>query len=381
MAGRQGLSPGTHARRAFLFLGGVLLAHLLVLQWVHGSMRGPAALRGLSEPLFTRVLMPQDAPAALPDAQTPAVSEIVEAPAGLHAVLPSRAASASASSPAASTATALGTADAASASASSAPLNPAASDIVATANAPLAATSGPHSLAASAASAQASLAPASDVTAQAPHSDPWPRDTRVHYRLEGDVRGGALYGSAQVQWQRQEGRYQARISIDLGLLGAQSMTSQGEVTAQQLVPRLYEEQRRTRRRLVRLEDAVVVLADGRQVERPAHVQDTASQFIELGRRLARSSPAAGQTLEIWLARPGGVDLWIYDILAQEPVLLPRAGEVMAWRLRPRRPASAKDNIAAEIWFAPRLQYLPVRILLTQGAEARIDLQVETIEQR
>ena len=212
----------------------------------------------------------------------------------------------------------------------------------------------------------------------------WPPDTLVRYQLEGEWRSGPLHGSAQVQWQRQDSRYQTRIAIDLGLFGSLILTSQGELAGAHLVPRAYEEQRRNRRRLVRMPDEAVVLTDGRQVERPAQVQDTASQFIELGQRLARSVPAprVGQTLQMPLARPGGVDLWSYDIVAEEMVNLPKAGEVSAFRLRPRRPGPAADNgVTAEIWFAPRLQYLPVRILLTLGTEARIDLKVESIEQR
>lgn len=355
MAGRQGLKRLPHAQRIALVLGGVALAHLLLLHWLQGLMTGPASLRPLSEPMFTRVLMPQEPPAAAPPAEPVAAAPAAETPPGLQAVTPGHAVQAAAPASAAQPASAPAAENANEPETALPPAEP-----VQTASGPAAAPM---------------------TQAQEPAADPWPRDTRVQYQLEGEFRGGGLYGSAQVQWQRQEGRYQARISIDLGLFGTQSMTSQGEFTTQQLIPRVYEEQRRNRRRLVRLEDATVVLADGRQVERPAQVQDTASQFIELGHRLSRMTPMAGQTLDIWLARPGGVDLWTYDVVAQETVLLPRAGEVTAWRLRPRRPASARDNIAAEIWFAPRLQYLPVRILLTQGAEARIDLKVDTIEQR
>lgn len=359
MAGRQGLKRLLHARRIALVLGGVALAHLLLLHWLQGLMTGPASLRPLSEPMFTRVLMPQEPPAAAPSAQAEAAAPAAEAPSGLQAVAPSRPVQATAPASAAQPASAPAAEKASEPETALPPAVP-----VLEASAPAAGVLPPGSTPQTAAAA-----------------DPWPRDTRVQYKLDGEFRGGGLYGSAQVQWQRLDGRYQARISIDLGLFGTQSMTSQGEVNAQQLIPRVYEEQRRNRRRLVRLEDATVILADGRQMERPAQVQDTASQFIELGHRLSRMTPMAGQTLDIWLARPGGVDLWTYDIVAQETMLLPRAGEVMAWRLRPRRPASARDNIAAEIWFAPRLQYLPVRILLTQGAEARIDLKVDTIEQR
>ena len=36
---------------------------------------------------------------------------------------------------------------------------------------------------------------------------------------------------------------------------------------------------------------------------------------------------------------------------------------------------------AEIWFAPSMQYLPIRILLTSGPDTYVDLMVETIEQK
>ena len=51
--------------------------------------------------------------------------------------------------------------------------------------------------------------------------------------------------TARVQWQRQDSRYQTRIDIDLTLLASLVMTSQGEVTPQGLLPRVYEELRRS----------------------------------------------------------------------------------------------------------------------------------------
>jgi hypothetical protein len=137
------------------------------------------------------------------------------------------------------------------------------------------------------------------------------------------------------------------------------------------------------RRAMRLGDADITLADGRSIPRPADVQDTASQFVELGHRFAtgRQALALGEVVTLWLARPGGVDAWTYDVVAQDLLQIPRLGEVPAWRLRPRPLPQRRDNLSAEIWFAPSLQYLPVRIRLALGDEAEIDLKVETIEQR
>ena len=50
-------------------------------------------------------------------------------------------------------------------------------------------------------------------------------------------------------------------------------------------------------------------------------------------------------------------------------------------LKPRQLAKPRGSIVAEIWFAPSLQYLPVRIRITQGEGSYVDLLVQTIDQR
>jgi hypothetical protein len=81
------------------------------------------------------------------------------------------------------------------------------------------------------------------------------------------------------------------------------------------------------------------------------------------------------------ARPGGVDQWTYDVVQREMLELPRLGRIEAFHLKPRPLANARGNIYAEIWFAPSLQYLPVKIKVLMGSEAYLDLLVDHIEQR
>jgi hypothetical protein len=47
---------------------------------------------------------------------------------------------------------------------------------------------------------------------------------------------------------------------------------------------------------------------------------------------------------------------------------------------PRPVANPAGNITAELWFAPSLQYLPVRIKIHLGEGNFVDLMVEKIEQ-
>ncbi|RYY53698.1 MAG: DUF3108 domain-containing protein [Comamonadaceae bacterium] len=127
----------------------------------------------------------------------------------------------------------------------------------------------------------------------------------------------------------------------------------------------------------------MLLANGNVVRKPeGGVQDTASQFVELAHRFAsgREALEVGRTVSFQMARPGAVDLWTYDIVGQE-VLSTRLGVVQAFHLVPRPIANPRGNITAEMWFAPSLQYLPVRIRVNMGSEAEIDLLVDGIDQQ
>ena len=238
----------------------------------------------------------------------------------------------------------------------------------------------PAASAASAASAAAAPAstPASDMAA----IDRWPVDTRLSYVLTGQYRG-PLYGDARVQWQRQGTRYQVRLDAKIQLFGTQVLTSQGEVTPNGLLPRAYEELRPRKRRTVQIGDEVVMLENGSTVPRPPGVQDTASQFVELTQRFAtgRETLEVGRSVKLWLARPGGVNEWVYDIVGREPLRTPQFGTVEAFHLKPRPVANPRGNITVEMWFAPSLQYLPARIRIVMGDDAWLDLMVDHIEQR
>ncbi len=232
--------------------------------------------------------------------------------------------------------------------------------------------------AAASAPASAALAPAD---AEPAFLKTWPRDTRLRYHLSGNYRG-ELHGDAQVLWQREGTRYQTVVQMDVGILLSSRFTSQGAITDQGLKPEVYEEQVRKKRRGVRIGDDVR-LNNGTRVPRPNEVQDAASQFVELGHRFATGQLqlTPGGQVNFWLARPGGVDEWTYDVVGEETLHLPRLGPVQAVHLKPRPLNKPRGPIMAEIWFAPSLQYLPVRIRITQGADTFVDLMVDTIDQR
>ena len=344
MAGRAALIAS-----ALLVLGG----HALVLDWLARQWREQPPMRLMAQPLFTRMIALAPPPAA------PQAKPRPPAPAAARAEMP-----VAVSMPAPTPTTPLPQA---------APAEPPAT--------PTPPPTPPATASAPQESAQGTASP----TTPAPATDPlagWPTDTRLSYVLSGWYRG-ELHGDARVQWQREGGRYQVRVDIDIGPFVSLAMTSQGMVTPQGLRPSAYEETRRGRTRAARMNDNNVALEGGQRLPRPDGLQDTASQFVDLAYRFANQLQPlqTGGQVSFWMARPGAVDLWTYDVVEEVVLQTPKLGAVQAFHLKPRPIANPRGNITAEMWFAPGLQYLPVRIRINQGSEVHLDLLVEKIEQR
>ncbi|HEX5786296.1 MAG TPA: DUF3108 domain-containing protein [Burkholderiaceae bacterium] len=219
-----------------------------------------------------------------------------------------------------------------------------------------------------------------------PQDDPsrwlnaWPRNTRLSYRLRGYFRGD-FHGTANVQWQRAQTRYQAQVNLNVALLLSMSLTSQGRILPSQLWPEVYEEDRRGKKRGVRFGDQLVALNNGDSVPRPAGLQDTASQFVQLAQDFStgRVKLAVGHVVPVMLGRPGGVDEWRYEVVALDTVQT-SLGALPAYHLRPQPLANPRGPVSAEIWVAPALQHLPVRIRLTLNPETWMDLTLEQVQQ-
>lgn len=237
--------------------------------------------------------------------------------------------------------------------------------------------------AASASAPTAAVASVQPASAAAPAFD-WPPSTRLAYAMRGNYRG-EVQGSATVEWIRAGLHYQVHLEAMVGPSFAPILvrraSSDGVLGDHGLTPHRFEgEQRvafRSRRWAMTFEPDRVRLPEGREGPALPGVQDEASLFVQLT-WLFTTQPQMlqpGRSIEVPLALPRRVEVWQYDVVAQETLRLP-FGEVSTMHVRPRRLHRPGPEITTQMWFAPGLQYLPVRILVEQGDDTFIDLQLE-----
>lgn len=361
MAGRTGLTVS-------LVLA--LVAHWASLDWLSRQFQTPSLLQAMAAPMLTRTVVAQQAAPPPVRALNSGRNQASALANAAQSAIPLIAEVADTTTVATPTTTIAAPASVPDPAGSAAPVQVA--DAATDPPAP-----GPATLAASTPSPPAP----GGTTASASPAFRWTPDTRLTYQLKGWFRG-EFKGDARVNWQRDGTRYQVRLDIDIGVLASVRMTSQGELHDTGLRPAVYEETRLGKLRQVRMGPQEITLDDGRRVPRPDGVQDTASQFVELSHQFSNGLTrlAKGTVVRFSMARPGGVDAWVYDVA--DPVMLetPGYGLVEAYPLVPRPLAQPRGNITAEMWFAPSLQYLPVKIRINQGSDVHMDLLVERIDQ-
>ena len=364
-------------RRALLLLAlAVAVAHWWLAEWLPLARIGDGAADRMPkriEVAYVRELTP---------AAPPAVAPVVVAP-------KARPRRAKPPVPAAAASAAEVVADAASAAdgvVNDPSSEPAAVDVAAApasaASAPEAAASAPTAVAAAAASAPASAASAAAFE--------WPPSTRLSYRLHGNYRGEVV-GAAQVEWVRQGSHYQVHLDVWIGAQAAplvgRRMTSDGELGDAGLVPRRYDEETRAlfrdlRRRTIVFDGDRVLLPNGKQLPRIAGLQDAASQFVQMTWMFTTQPQLlqVGNRIEVPLALPGNVDMWAYDVI--EKVSLPTPfGPIETYHMRPKRERPLNRELVADVWFAPTLQYLPIRLLIRQDESTYVDMMIERLPEQ
>ena len=219
-------------------------------------------------------------------------------------------------------------------------------------------------------------------TGQAPSTTPppvrLPPPTRLAFDVNGQAKKFTYHARAELLWQHDGSRYEARQELSAFLVGSRAQRSVGAITAQGLLPERFSDRSRSEQaaHFDYAKGRVTFSANTPDAPMGPGAQDRLSVFIQLGAMLAadpgRFVPGTQVTLTTVSAR--SADRWTFTIEGPETLELP-AGPTPALKLQ-RLPRKDYDQ-KAELCVAPALGYLPVRIRLTQANGDFADLQLRS----
>jgi hypothetical protein len=208
----------------------------------------------------------------------------------------------------------------------------------------------------------------------------FPDPVRLLFDLTGEAKKLHYNARGELLWKQDGQRYEARLEASLLFFGARTFTSTGSITPEGLAPQRYSDKRRT-------EVAVHFDQAGRRATFSANTpdvvlqtaaQDQLSVFLQIAGILA-ADPAKyppGAALAIQTIGPKDADTWVFTVEGREKIHLP-SGEFDTQKLtrNPRKPFDQK----VELWLAPAMGYLPVRLKITNANGDYIDQQLRGVE--
>jgi hypothetical protein len=207
-----------------------------------------------------------------------------------------------------------------------------------------------------------------------------PGSVRLKYVMTGRSRNMDYSAFAELSWLQDGQTYDAKMVVSAFFLGSRSMSSSGRITADGLAPTRFLDKSRSERAAHFEEDKGKISFSANTPDAPwlRGAQDRLSVFLQLGSLLA-GAPAsypAGSNVSLYTAGPRAVDTWTFTVEAEEKLSLPE-GDVTTLKLT-RKPQRDYDQ-TVEIWFAPSMDYLPVRSRITQQNGDFIDQKLRAAE--
>lgn len=340
-------SAGAPLRPLVVLAVGVLAVHLLLLQARPGALSLSTPWR--TQPLITRVI---EAPQAPPPVPAPPAADVVSAPPAPAAVVPPAAAL-----PPAAAVPAAPAAPPAEAPPATTPAAPVQSQPEPAAVPPQAAAPAP---------------PAGPVQTVA-SAFQVPSSIIARYAVKGEAKGFAYSASGHLAWSHDGTQYEARLKIE-ALLGSREQVSTGRLSADGLAPTRFGDLSRTEQAAHFVRDRGIISFSNNAPDAvlQAGAQDRLSVLLQLGAMLA-ADPArypAGTRVDVQTAGVRDAEIWSFTVEGPQPLAI-RNRSVDTIKLE-RAPRHDNDQ-KVELWVAADMDYLPVRVRLTQPGGDFVDL--------
>ena len=191
-----------------------------------------------------------------------------------------------------------------------------------------------------------------------------PASVRLRYRVEANKFPFSL--NADLLWRQDGAQNEARLSM--GAFGqSRVQTSRGEIGPQGLLPTRFSDRYRSEvaAHFERDKGRISFSANTPDVPLLAGAQDYLSVMLQLAAMMAGEPeryPVA-TTLTMQIAGPRDAEVWLFTVERPETLTLPGGEQKTIKLLRhPRRPFDQQ----VELWFAPALAYLPVRLRISEA---------------
>lgn len=207
-----------------------------------------------------------------------------------------------------------------------------------------------------------------------------PGSVVLKYDMTGYSKGRRYAAWAELEWLQDGENYDAKMEVSALFLGSRAMSSSGRITADGLAPTRFSDKSRSERAAHFQADKgkITFSANSPDLLWQRGAQDRVSVFVQLASLLAgdptRYPP--GSNITLYTVGPRDADLWTFMVEAEETLNL-AYGEVKALKLI-RKPQGNYDR-TVEIWFAPSLNYLPVRSRISQRDGDFIDQQLRDMQ--
>lgn len=200
---------------------------------------------------------------------------------------------------------------------------------------------------------------------------------RLRYDVTGQQGAAPMRGVyGEVDWLQDGSAYDARLSLNILFKTLRTQHSRGVVGPTGIEPERFSETRKTEvaSHFVRAEGKVVFSNNAPSVPLLVGAQDRLSVVMQLGAMLAGDAARfpAGSTIAIQTVGPRDADIWTFAVGEEETLELLN-GPVTARKLT-RNPRREFDD-KVELWLAPELGYLPVRMKQTQQNGDFADMQL------
>jgi hypothetical protein len=243
------------------------------------------------------------------------------------------------------------------------------------------AASAPQAASGAGASATAGAAPGNGKQPSAPAAEA-SHGLKFSVPPSGDLQYDTFYNGVRnqpgtIHWSSDGQRYEMVVRVPLPFVGEFSWTSKGRVDAFGLAPDQYIEKRGHRPSDVtifnRTDKQIVFTRTPNSLALPDGAQDRFSMVMQLA-SLVRGNPDAykpGVTREFYVADNDSGETWPITTIGDETVSTDH-GYVTARHFM-RLPRREGDKRRIDVWLAPSLGWLPVRLVQTEPNGAEFEL--------